>query len=219
MTVMEFFGCAMIAFGPSAAMLAITIAKDPIRIIILISSAFFWLLSLLLSSILWNVVVPLRKELAFGVVFSVIFQELFRFLVYKILRIGSFNWQTNLSSIFGKTEVGFKKIFKSWCRATCPETDLFLAYAFTTLAFTLLHTFWGVIYFHAWDNRSYAKIAYVFLSHLLISTLTLCNSLHWYAASIIPAYIVTVISAVLAYQSAGGSWRSLMASFSSKNSN
>ncbi|PRD28484.1 UNVERIFIED_CONTAM: aph-1 [Trichonephila clavipes] len=47
----------------------------------------------------------------------------------------------------------------------------FLTSAFTTLAFTLLHTFWGVIFFHAWDNRSYVKIAFVFISHLFISAL------------------------------------------------
>lgn len=47
MTVMEFFGCAMIAFGPSAAMLGITIAKDPIRIIILISAYVLLILSIL----------------------------------------------------------------------------------------------------------------------------------------------------------------------------
>lgn len=38
----------MIAFGPSAAMLGITIAKDPIRIIILIS-AYVLLISLIMS--------------------------------------------------------------------------------------------------------------------------------------------------------------------------
>ena len=34
--------------------------KDPVRIIVLILSSFFWLLSLLCSAILWNVVVPLK---------------------------------------------------------------------------------------------------------------------------------------------------------------
>ena len=47
MAVLEFFGCAFIAFGPPLAMFAFTIAKDPIRIIILIArfvTAFlvFW---------------------------------------------------------------------------------------------------------------------------------------------------------------------------------
>ncbi len=49
-------------------------------------SGFFWLLSLLLSSILWFAVVPLRDQLAFGVVFSVIFQEIFRFLFFFMIR-------------------------------------------------------------------------------------------------------------------------------------
>lgn len=74
MTVAEFFGCACLAFGTPLAMFTFTIAHDPIRIIILIAAAFFWLLSLLFSSILWFAVVPLRNQLAFGVVFSVIFQ-------------------------------------------------------------------------------------------------------------------------------------------------
>ena len=50
-------------------------------------SGFFWLLSLLLSSLLWFAVVPLRDQLVFGMVFSVIFQEMFRFLFYKLLRL------------------------------------------------------------------------------------------------------------------------------------
>lgn len=49
-------------------------------------SAFFWLLSLLISSLLWFLVVPLREHLAFGLVFSVLFQELFRYFFYRILR-------------------------------------------------------------------------------------------------------------------------------------
>lgn len=52
-------------------------------------SGFFWLLSLLLSSLLWYAVVPLRDKLVFGLVFSVLFQEMFRFLFYKLLRLVS----------------------------------------------------------------------------------------------------------------------------------
>ena len=56
MTLYSFIGCALTAYGPPAAMFTITIASDPVKIIILILSAFFWLLSLLLSSILWKIV-------------------------------------------------------------------------------------------------------------------------------------------------------------------
>jgi len=85
MTLPEFFGCTFIAFGPPFALFVFTIANDPVRIIILIAAAFFWLLSLLISS-LWYAIIPLKDFIAFGVVFSVFFQEGFRYIIYRILR-------------------------------------------------------------------------------------------------------------------------------------
>lgn len=49
-------------------------------------SAFFWLLALFVSSVLWIAVVPLKSYLVFGVTFSVLFQELFRLAFWKILK-------------------------------------------------------------------------------------------------------------------------------------
>ncbi|KAH9521948.1 Aph1ap [Dermatophagoides farinae] len=86
MAYLEFFGYCLIAFGPSLAMFCLVIANDPIRIIIMISACFFWLVSLLLSSILWTIVVPLKEYLLFGVTFSILFQETFRYLFYQVLR-------------------------------------------------------------------------------------------------------------------------------------
>ncbi len=42
MALIEFFGCLFLAFGPPFAMFAITIAKDPIKIIILITRLFIF---------------------------------------------------------------------------------------------------------------------------------------------------------------------------------
>jgi anterior pharynx defective protein 1 len=78
MTVMDFFGCALLAFGPPLAMFTFTIAVEPIRIITLIASAFFWLISLLLSSIVWYTIIPLQNYLSVGLIYSVFFQEIFR---------------------------------------------------------------------------------------------------------------------------------------------
>ncbi|KAM6226966.1 gamma-secretase subunit Aph-1b-like isoform 1-T1 [Spheniscus humboldti] len=95
MTLSVFFGCTFIAFGPALGLFLFTIARDPLRIIILIAGAFFWLVSLLLSSLIWFIAVkasdpqdePLQKGLLiFGVMFSVLLQEVFRFLYYKLLR-------------------------------------------------------------------------------------------------------------------------------------
>lgn len=86
MALVEFFGCLFLAFGPPVSMFVLTIAKDPVRVIVLITSAFFWLVSLLLSALLWFVVTPLKDNLEFAMFFSVIFQELFRYLFYLFIR-------------------------------------------------------------------------------------------------------------------------------------
>jgi len=77
-------------------------------------SSFFWLLSLLLSSIVWAIVVPLKEYLIFGVTCSVIFQEFFRYLFYRILRYVLFTLlcvSFNLMSLnCRKAEVGLQKV-------------------------------------------------------------------------------------------------------------
>jgi hypothetical protein len=74
MTLAEFVGCSMVAFGPALAMFSFTITDDPIKIILLIFSAFVWLLALLVSSFLWFILIPLRDVLIIGVLFSIIIQ-------------------------------------------------------------------------------------------------------------------------------------------------
>ncbi len=43
-------------------------------------------MSLLVSSLVWFAIVPLRSELAFAVPFAVIFQEIFRYLFYRVIK-------------------------------------------------------------------------------------------------------------------------------------
>ncbi|XP_022110352.1 gamma-secretase subunit Aph-1-like [Acanthaster planci] len=86
MTLMQLFGALFIAYGPPACLFIITIARNPLRVIVMIAGMFFWLVSLLFSSIWWFAVVPLRDQLAFGLTFSVLFQELMRLGYYKLLR-------------------------------------------------------------------------------------------------------------------------------------
>ncbi len=49
-------------------------------------SAFFWLAGLLAASVIWYAVVPLREQLAFGIVFACLLQEVMRFLFYLIIK-------------------------------------------------------------------------------------------------------------------------------------
>lgn len=86
MALIELFGCVFLAFGPPFSMFLFTIAKDPTRVIVLITSAFFWLISLLISALIWLAVVPLKEKLAFALFISVIIQEVFRYLFYLFIK-------------------------------------------------------------------------------------------------------------------------------------
>jgi len=229
MTVPAFFGCLLTAYGPALALFFVTVAKDPVRIIILILSAFFWLLSLLTSSIWWFAVVPLREELAFGLVFSIIFQETFRFFIYLLLRKAD-AWLKKLTEseqtvMFDNRHIlayvvglGFGLMSGAFSMANVladslgPGTlgfggehpNFFMVSATYCSIMILLNTLWGVITFDAYDRRSWFGVVYVWATHLLVSCLSLLNRRGLYGATVAPAFIVLILTAVLAFRAAGG---------------
>lgn len=228
MTLLVFFGCAFIAFGPALALFSLTVAKDAEQVIVLIASAFFWLLSLLLSSIWWTVVSPLKKYLAFGITFSVLFQELFRFAFYKIMRkadeglLSIINHQTDplrkhriayVSGLGYGIISGLFAMVNVLADITGPGTlglqndpqNFLIVSAFLTSCFVLLNTFWGVVWFHAWDEKKWLNIFLVVASHLVVSLMTLLNAGHQYVASLVCAYITMIVMGALAFKTAGGS--------------
>lgn len=232
MTVVECFGCMFLAFGPPFAMVIYTIAHDPVRIIIFIASAFIWLVSLLVSSTWWFMVFPLRNELAFGLVFSVLFQELFRGFVYLMLRkaqLGLTKMNEDTSSIIGNKHIvsyttglafgimtGAFSLMNVLADAIGPGTmgiksgteKFFITSSAITLCFILLHTFWGVIFFDAMDKKNKTLVAVVILSHLLASSLTLFNKYQIYSLTIVPIAINCALMGLLAFKQAGGSYSS-----------
>lgn len=190
--------------------------------------------------------VPLRDHLAFGLVFSVIFQEGFRFLFYKLLRkaddglqkvsqaaeaehvtpkdISNKHIMAYVSGLgFGILSGAFS-IVNVLADMAGPGTIgifgdnhyFFLASAFLTLCFILLHTFWGVLFYNGLDKKRYWMVAYVVVTHMLVSCLTLLNQLPYtvYLASIIPSYIIMIITGVLAFAVAGGSLYNIQQAFS-----
>uniref|UniRef100_A0A914DI08 Uncharacterized protein n=1 Tax=Acrobeloides nanus TaxID=290746 RepID=A0A914DI08_9BILA len=88
-------GCLLLAFALPFGFFVTNIANDPLRIILFILGAFFWLMSLLFSAIFWYAVVPLRNTLVFSLVVSVLLQELVRFAYFLLLRRA----QTGLSRL------------------------------------------------------------------------------------------------------------------------
>ncbi|XP_078526657.1 gamma-secretase subunit APH-1A [Lissotriton helveticus] len=90
-----FFGCTFIAFGPAFSLFLLTVARDPLRVIILVAGSFFWLVSVLLSSLIWFVCVQISNRenanlqyglLIFGAALSVVLQEIFRYGYYRLLK-------------------------------------------------------------------------------------------------------------------------------------
>ncbi|KAJ0175865.1 hypothetical protein K1T71_009024 [Dendrolimus kikuchii] len=180
MTLAEFFGCSLLAFGTPLVMFALTIANDPVRIIIMIVAAFGWLLSFLLSSLIWYAVVPLRSYLAFGMVFAIIFQELFRYGMYLLLR----RTEAGLKEISENQDIGSNKMEMAYVSglgfgtmsgafalvnvladSAGPGTlglqggteYFFVTSAAMTLCMILLNTFWSVIFFSGLDDKKYSK--------------------------------------------------------------
>lgn len=84
MTVLEFWGCALITFGPALAMFSLTVAHDPIKVILLISSSFFWLISFLAVAICWAVIHSFCDYLIIGALLAVLSQESFRYLFHIV---------------------------------------------------------------------------------------------------------------------------------------
>ncbi|XP_068109623.1 gamma-secretase subunit APH-1A isoform X2 [Hyperolius riggenbachi] len=90
-----FFGCTFVAFGPALSLFILTIARDPLRVIILVAGSFFWLVSVLFSSLIWFISVQVSNKedsklqyglLIFGAAISVILQEVFRYAYYRLLK-------------------------------------------------------------------------------------------------------------------------------------
>jgi len=244
MTLLEFSGCALIAFGPPLALFIFTIAHDPLRVIILMASAFFWLLSLLLSSILWFAVVPLRNHLSFGMVFSVLFQELFRFIIYILLskaeaglkKVSIHQGNAGRSLVENKhlmayvAGLGFGVISGAFAMVNVladssgPGTVgiygdsswFFLTSALTTLCFIFLHIFWGILFFNGLNQKSYIEVGAVISSHLLLSCLTILNQSQnpAYWGSILPAYLIMIAFGVWSFITVGGNVKGLKSFFS-----
>ncbi|XP_010887863.1 gamma-secretase subunit Aph-1b [Esox lucius] len=249
MTAAVFFGCAFIAFGPAFSLFIFTIAKDPLRVIILIAGAFFWLVSLLLSSLVWFIAMKatnaqdlnLQKGLLiFGCMFSVILQEVFRFGYYRLLRkaneglaaiseeesspisvremayvaglgfgimSGAFSMINTLSDSLGPGTVGMFGDSQYY----------FITSALMTLALTLLHTFWGVVFFDGCERKRWWVIVAVLCLHLVVSGLSLLNPL--YVGSVPPVYVIMLLMAVWAFFSSGGSLHNLSLLWTCRKSN
>ncbi|XP_059124150.1 gamma-secretase subunit APH-1B isoform X2 [Peromyscus eremicus] len=230
MTAAVFFGCAFIAFGPALALYVFTIATDPLRVIFLIAGAFFWLVSLLLSSVFWYLVRVITDNrdgpiqtylLIFGVLLSVCFQELFRTASEGLKNINPEETTPSMRLLAYVSGLGFGimsgvfSFVNTLSDSLGPGTvgihgdspQFFLNSAFMTLVIIMLHVFWGIVFFDGCEKKKWHTLLTVLLTHLLVSTQTFLTP--YYGVNLVSAYIIMVVMGIWAFFVAGGSCRSL----------
>jgi len=215
---LPFLGCLFLSFGPSFTLFIMTAAQEAQAVILLITSAFFWLISLLLSSLLWLAVVPLRKHLAFTLVFSVLFQEILRVAFYILVKktdvalsritretTGMFHGPRYalvsglgygiMSAIFMYVNVLAEASGPgTFYLQGSPSLPIILSGALQASAMTGLHVCWGLLCSDALTKRCWPLLAAVSITHLAVSCLTLL-----YGAGVSTLYqiLTTYIALVL----------------------
>lgn len=226
MTLLEFTGCALAAFGPALSMFIVTIMNDPVRVIILIASSFFWLLSLLLSSIVWFIF-PGKQQIWFGVFLSVLIQEMFRYSLYLLLRkaerglkrfvaqslvsnnkhmlsyvsglgFGIMSGLFSLINILAAVEGPGTMGLRGGYSAFCIVSSMFTALTI------FLHTFWGILFFHGLNTNNRNLIFYVIVSHIVVSEVTLFNQYNFYTPALFIVFIITLGTGCYTFKTAGG---------------
>nr|XP_045001991.1 gamma-secretase subunit APH-1A-like [Jaculus jaculus] len=203
---------------PGLVAFLITVAGDPLHIINLVAEAFFWLVSLLLASVVWFILVHMTDWtdaglqydlLIFGAAASVLLQEVFHFAYYKLFKkadeglaslsedgrspisichMAHISGLSLGSGVFPVINILADTLGPGVVRIHGNSLYYILTSAFLTTAIILLHTFWGVVFFDACEKRWYWALGLVVGSHLLTSGLTFLNP--WCEASLLPIYVL-----------------------------
>ncbi|KAK3809266.1 MAG: gamma-secretase subunit Aph-1 [Benniella sp.] len=200
MTLFTFFGCALTAYGPCLAIFFGSIAPNAQLVILMVSSAFFWLLSLLLASAIWFMAKSSRETFTSTIIYTVLLQEVFRWFLFLLINRAEQGLNMvarhpkskfNRSGYAFSAGLGFGLMFGVISYITllvqslgpgvlmcnsCPNMSLYFVSAITTSIFILHHCVWMMISFTGFTQRSYSRIAWVLVTHYGASYLTLLNS-------------------------------------------
>ncbi|XP_020008562.1 gamma-secretase subunit APH-1B-like isoform X1 [Castor canadensis] len=238
MTTVVFFGSAFIAFRPVLALYIFTITTNPLHIIFLIVRAFFWLVSPLISSLFWfiarltsgNKDEPVQKYLLiFGVLLSVIIQEMFWFAYYRLFKKDKEGFKSikpdettpSMQLLAYVSGLGFGIMSGAFSFVNTLSDSLepgmmcihgdspqfFLNSAFMTLVIILLHVFRGIVSFDGREKKQCYILLIALPIHLLVSAQTSLSP--HYGINLVSAYIMMVLIGIWAFFVAGGSCQRL----------
>uniref|UniRef100_A0A8B9PQB6 Gamma-secretase subunit APH-1 n=1 Tax=Apteryx owenii TaxID=8824 RepID=A0A8B9PQB6_APTOW len=230
-------GCGFAA--PGAASLSQLVLSFPHR-------AFFWLVSLLLASLIWFVSVHLSDQedsklqyglLVFGAAVSVLLQEVFRFAYFKLLKKADEGLA--MISEDGRSPISLKQMAYVSGLSFGIISGVFSViniladsigpgivgihgdspYYFITSAFLTM----ALVFLHTFWGVIFfdacEKRRYWCLGLVVASHLVTSGLTFlnpWYEASLVPIYIITVCMGVWAFFTAGGSFRNVLKCLSCK---
>lgn len=217
-----FFGCLSIAFALPATVFYFVVAPSAKLVILMFGSAFVWLVSALLTSIVWVAIVPLKEDNWFTLIFAVAFQEAARFGYWKLLKRAEVGLNTladdgsgdgsrdkqalvaGLGFSLMSTVMQFNSILTESSgpgglpALGCPEYSLYTISALMAAAFGALNMMWSVIMSsgleeHHVGKGGLIKIAYVVATHYVASFLTLNNDNGGECAgTLVPLYVMLI---------------------------
>jgi len=196
-----FTGCFLFAFSPAIAIFIQLLASNARLIILTIGSSFFWLVSILLASIWWTVIPPLRDVYYWTLIWGILFQEVFRIVFFKLyakaedgfirkrqtsrLTTHPDNFKAAIAFGVGSgvthSLVSYVTILwealgpGSIFSPSCPSISLFFISALFSFCFQMFHILWSIVSFDGYRERNYIKMGSVLICHIVVSYLTLLN--------------------------------------------
>ncbi|KAI8139034.1 gamma-secretase subunit Aph-1 [Fennellomyces sp. T-0311] len=204
MSLYTFFGCLLTAYGPILSIFFLYIGQNAQYVLLMVSSAFFCLIALLISSVIWYFAKAAQSLHPVSIAYSITVQEIFRWFFFLLLRrseaglnVVSANPHSPLNQSIFSFVTGFGYALTTALVSyisllvesigpgvimcpSCPGATTFFISAVTTSLFSLLHITWMMIAFDGFSNIKkpigMLRVAWVITSHFGASYVTLLNS-------------------------------------------
>ncbi|KAJ8653707.1 hypothetical protein O0I10_010629 [Lichtheimia ornata] len=203
MSLYTFFGCLLVAYSPILSIFFLYIGRNAQHVLLMVASAFFCLIALLISSVIWYFAKATQSLHAVSIAYSVLIQELFRWFFFLLMRrseAGLNIASKNKNSPYNRSIFAFVTGFGYALTTSlvsyisilvesigpgvmmcpsCPQATSFFISAIDTMLFSLLHMAWMVVAFEGFYNvqqlSGMLRVAWVLISHFGASYVTLLN--------------------------------------------
>lgn len=198
MTAMMLAGVLLLAYGPSAVLILGYLSRRSSLLVLTITSAFVWLLSLFVTSLIWLAIPPLRTTHGFTMTIGVLSAEGFRAGLLALY----VKWEHAANRLLSRKSVpmfndltaaiaagvgygtmqtvmmyggmlGGASSEATFYIPSCTAMSFFTATAITALFYNLLHVGLMIIALDAWRRRSWPRGVAVFALHFAFALISL----------------------------------------------